>query len=107
MSLLVFGWVQRTMLGKNLSGEHLIASPRFGNRATALVKLDRTGGGTLFLVLVPILILIMFILVFIIHRVMLAGYDALSGFRLAGDNGRIGRQDEGRRGFFGFLDLGG
>jgi hypothetical protein len=91
------------MLGKDLSGEHLIASPGFGNRTTAFIKLDRSGCGALVLVLflVPVLILIL------IHRVMLAGYDALAGFPLAGDDGRIGRQDEGRWGLFGLFDLGG
>lgn len=99
MSLLVSGWVQRTMLGKDLSGEHLIASPGFGNRTTAFIKLDRSGGGTVVLVLVLVPILI--------YRVMLVGYDALAGFPLAGDNGRIGRQDEGRWRFFGLFDFGG
>jgi hypothetical protein len=88
------------MLGKYLSGEHLIASPGFGNRTTAFIKLDRSGGGTIVLVLFLVLILT-------IHRMMLVGYDALAGFPLAGDNGRIGRQDEGRWLFFGPFDLGG
>ncbi len=104
MSLLVPRWVQRTMLGKDLSGEHLIASPRFTNRTTAFIEFDRSGFGAIFLVLVPVLILILFF----IHRVMLAWwYDALAGFTLAGDNCRIGRQDEGRWGVFGFFDFGG
>ena len=95
--LLVPGWVQRTVLGKDLSGEHLIASPRFANRTTAFIKFHRSGGGTLVLVLFHIVILI--------YRVMLAGYHALAGFPLAGDDGRIGRQDEGRLGLFGFWNF--
>ena len=102
MSLLVSGWVQRTVLGKDLSGEHLIASPRFANRTTAFVKLDRSRGGALLLVLVPVLMLLI-----LIHRVVLAGYHALAGFPLAGDDGRIGREDERRRGLLGLFDLGG
>lgn len=101
MSLLVPGWVQRTMLGKDLSCEHLIASPGFSNGTTAFIKLDRSGGGALVLVLVLVLIFVL------IYRMMLAGYDALAGFPLAGDDGRIGRQDEGRWWFFGLFDFGG
>ena len=100
--LLVPGWIQRTMLGKDLSGEHLIASPGFANRTTAFIKLDRSGGGALVLVLFLILIFILLL----IHRVMLAGYDALARFPLACDDGRIGRQDEGRWWIFGFFDFG-
>ena len=77
------------MLGKDLSGEHLIASPGFGDRTTAFIKLHRSGGGALVLVLVLVLILVLILI--LIHRVMLAGYDALAGFPLAGDDGRIGR----------------
>jgi hypothetical protein len=88
------------MLGKNLSGEHLIASAGFANRTSAFIKLDRS---TLFLILLPILVHQMMF----VHRVMFAGHDALAGFRLAGDDGRIGRQDEGRGRLFGLFDLGG
>jgi hypothetical protein len=88
------------MLGKDLSSEHLIASPGFANRTTAF-KLDRSGGGTLILDFVFLLILLL------IHRMMLVGYNALAGFPLACDDGRIGRQDEGRWGLFGPFDLGG
>ena len=91
MSLFMPGWVQRTMLGKDLSGEHLIASPGFGDRTTAFIKLHRSGGGALVLVLVLVLILVLILILILIHRVMLAGYDALAGFPLAGDDGRIGR----------------
>ena len=101
MSLLVSGWVQRTVLGKDLSSEHLIASAGFGNRTTAFIKLDRSGFAALVLNLFLVLVLIL------IHRVMLVGYDALAGFPLAGDDGRIGRQDEGRWGLFGLFDFGG
>ena len=38
---------------------------------------------------------------------MLLGYDPLARFPLAGDDGRIGRQDEGRRWLFGLFDFGG
>jgi len=100
VSLLVPGWVQRTMLGKDLSSEHLIVSPGFGNRTTAF-KFDGSGGGAL--IEDPILILFL-----TIHRVMLAGgYDALAGLPLAGDDGRIGREDERRWRFFRLFDLGG
>jgi hypothetical protein len=99
VSPLVPGWVQRTMLGKDLSGEHLIASCGFTNRTTAFVELDRSGGGA---------IVVLVLLHILIHRVMLAGwYDALARFVLPGDDGRIGRQDEGRRRLFGPFDLGG
>ena len=86
------------MLGKYLSGEHLIVSPGFGNRATVFIKLDRSGSVALVLVLFPLLIFILILL--FVHRVMLAGYDALARFMLACDDGRIGRQDEGRWGAF-------
>lgn len=90
------------MLGEDLAGEHLIASPGFGNRMSAFIEVERSGGSAHFLVLVLVPIPILML----IHRVMLAGYDALAGFPLAGDDGRIGRQDEGRRRFFGPFDLG-
>jgi hypothetical protein len=89
------------MLGKDLPCEHLIASPGFSDRTTAFIKLDRSGAGAIVLVLVLVLVLNL------IYRMMLLGYDALAGFPLAGDDGRIGRQDEGRWWFFGLFDLGG
>ena len=101
MSLLMPGRVQRTMLGKDLSSEHLIASPGFANRTSAFVKLNRSGGSA------PLLILLLVLVLTLIYRVMLGGYDALAGFPRAGDDGRIGRQDESRWGLFGLFDLGG
>jgi hypothetical protein len=110
VSLLVPGWVQRTMLGKDLSSEHLIASRGFANRMTAFMKLNRSGGSAHVLILVLILVLVLIYRVMLagpIYRVVLLGYDALAGFPLAGDDGRVGRQDEGRWGFFGLFDFGG
>ena len=89
------------MLGKDLSSEHLIASPGFANRTSAFIKLNRCGGSA------PLLILLLVLVLTLIDRVMLGGYDALAGFPLAGDHGRIGRQDESRWGLFGLFDLGG
>jgi len=92
------------MLGEDLPGEHLIASPGFADRMSAFIEVERSGGSAHFLVLVLVPIPIPILM--LIHRVMLAGYDALAGFPLAGDDGRIGRQYEGRRRFFGPFDLG-
>lgn len=101
MSLLVPGWVQRTMFGKYLSSEHLIASRRLGNRTTAFIKLDGSGGGT-----IVVVVLVLVLVLILIYRMMFAGYDALAWFPLAGDDGRIRRQYEGRWGVFGLFDFG-
>jgi len=42
----------------------------------------------------------------ITRRAVLRHYGALAGLTLTGDNGGIGRENEGRQGFLRFLDLG-
>jgi hypothetical protein len=95
VSLLVPGWVQWTMLGKDLPCKHLIVGPTFSDRTITFVKLDRIGGPAIMLILV------------LIQRVMLLGYGAFAGLTLACEDGRIGRQDEGGRRLFRFFYFGG
>ena len=112
-SPLVPGWVQSTMLGKDLPSQHLIVSGGFANGTTAFIKLDRSALFPVVLVSLLVLVLVHLVFLVLVHRVTLVerlaflGYDALARFRLAGDDGRIGRQDEGRWRLFGLFDLGG
>jgi len=85
----VLGWVQRATFRKDLPCKHLIVGPDLIDGAIALVELDRRGGGVL------------------VHRIVLAGYGALAGLTLAGDDGRIGRHDERRQRFLRVFDFGG
>jgi len=67
------------MFRKDLPGDHLLVGVVLADGAIALVELDRSGS---------VLVLVL------IHRVVLAGYGALAGLMLAGDDGRVGGHDE-------------
>ena len=92
----MLGWIQRATFRKYLAGQHLVVNTELADGATALVELDRSGGSLLVVVVVGV-----------VDRVVLAGDDALAGLVLAGDHGRVGREDERRHGLLGLFYFGG
>ena len=93
MLLLVLGRVQRTTFRKDLASNHLVVSTGLADGGTTLVELDRSRDTILVLG--------------VVDRVVLAGHDMLAGLVLAGDDGRVGRNDERRHRFLRLFNLGG